>query len=97
MKKTIHKYQFRIDVPEDGVKLTMPKGARILAIQHQNGADYRFATLWALVSAEETETEVREIQIYRTGGEIERPLITAQATTVQFAPDLVLHFFWNDD
>ena len=57
--KTIWKYEVRID----GVfKLTMPKGAEIIAFQTLHGAP----TIWAIVNTEEELTE-RVFSIRGTG------------------------------
>lgn len=60
---TIWKFPLEVD---DSQTITMPKGARILAVQVQHGRP----CLWALVDANEDVRETVEIRTHGTGHRI---------------------------
>lgn len=86
VRNTIWKYPLVI---ADRQRIEMPKGAKILTVQAQDGQ----ACLWALVNADEGEMETRDFVIYGTGHYVS-PLPGVYIGTVQMAGGrLVWHVF----
>ena len=84
MKKTIWKFAFEIN---DEIVIEMPKGAKILTVQVQNG----LAFIWALVDPD-AEKEKRYFDLYGTGHPIDMSIDRWYVGTFQIAGgDLVFH------
>ena len=89
--KTIHKYSLEMVNQQ---KVVLPKNARILTIQFQEGDP----KLWYLFDTKEEETEERLIELFGTGHilvyneDIARKYIS---TVVE--EELVFHFFERND
>lgn len=83
--KTIYKYP----IERNSESLSMPKGARILSCQIQNGTP----TIWALVDPDESP-ELRMIEVYGTGHSINAGASQMVFIgTVQMNNGLVFHIF----
>lgn len=82
---TIHKYQFQI---ADKVIVQMPKGAKVLSVQLQNGVP----TIWARVVTD-MENESREFRVYGTGHEIDTFAIQGTHLATIQHHGLVWHIF----
>ena len=84
--ETIWKFRFDIVSP---LRLSMPRGARILAVQDQDGA----ACMWAIVDPEE-ELESRYFEIYGTGQPMHRDVEADRFYVATFQqPPYVWHIF----
>lgn len=82
--KTIWKFQLAVT---DTQRVSMPKGAKILAVQLQD----KTLCMWAIV-VEGMEMEVREFQIYGTGHMV-NPKATLNYLATYQDPPFVWHVF----
>lgn len=81
----IWKWELKIN---DIQKLTMPKDAKILSVQEQNGK----CCIWALCNENEVKEE-RNFIIYGTGHKVLPILMNYIGTFQLFNGDLVFHLF----
>jgi hypothetical protein len=86
MRKTIFKYNLKL-VYEQTVDL--PKGAEILGVKSQ----FDFPVLYALVDTDETKTDKRIIEIFRTGFEFSEAKRKYISTIMIDSDHYVFHFF----
>ena len=83
--KTIHKFPLKI---QDTIELELPKGAKILDVQTQDGN----AMLWALVDTTRPK-ETRRFRLFGTGQPIVGPVGTFVKTFLLSKDNLVFHLF----
>ncbi len=82
-------YKYPLDI-QDEVIVMMPKGARVLSVQVQNGRP----CLWAAVDPSETELEKRLFRIAGTGHPIYDDVVDGFIGTIQlYDGKLVFHVF----
>ena len=85
--KRVYKYPLEVN---DEVSVNMPKGARVLSVQVQNGRP----CLWAAVDPCETSQEERRFRIAGTGHPIEDDVVDGFIGTIQmYDGRLVFHVF----
>ena len=94
--KTIYKYEVPIVLGED-IKLTLPKGAKLLRIDWQDSTQK--ACLWALIDTKEKQKNAIVFQIYGTGCELPEDSgnFLSYFTTFQTSNNLVWHVFLRTD
>lgn len=82
-------YKYPLDI-QDEVIVMMPKGARVLSVQVQNGRP----CLWAAVDPTEMELEKRLFRIAETGHPIHDNVVDGFIGTIQlYDGRLVFHVF----
>jgi len=82
-------YKYPLDI-QDEVVVMMPKGARVLSVQVQNGRP----CLWAAVDPNKMTLEERWFRIAGTGYPVEDSIIENYIGTVQmYEGKLVFHVF----
>lgn len=82
-------YKYPLDI-QDEVVVIMPKGARVLSIQVQNGRP----CLWAAVDPREMTLEERRFRIAGTGHPIQDDVVDGFIGTIQlYDGKLVFHVF----
>lgn len=85
--KTVYKYYLPI---QDVVMITMPKDAKVLTVQVQNGQP----CIWAAVNPAPTELETRAFRIAGTGHPIVDEIVDDYVGTIQLHDGrLVFHVF----
>lgn len=85
--KRVYKYQLEI---KDEVLVSMPKDAKILTVQVQNGRP----CIWASVDPSSSDMEIRKFRIAGTGHPVEDSIIENYIGTVQmYEGKLVFHVF----
>ena len=82
-------YKYPIEI-QDVVRVTMPKGARVLTVQDQHGRP----CLWVAVDPSQSELEERIFRIAGTGHPIVDEIVDDYVGTIQtFNGRLVFHVF----
>lgn len=82
-------YKYPLDI-QDEVTVMMPKGARVLSVQVQNGRP----CLWAAVDPNEMTLEERFFRIAGTGHTIQDDVVDGFIGTIQmYDGRLVFHVF----
>lgn len=82
-------YKYPLDI-QDEVTVMMPKGARVLSVQVQNGRP----CLWAVVDPNEMTLEERFFRIAGTGHSIQDDVVDGFIGTIQmYDGRLVFHVF----
>ena len=82
-------YKYPLDI-QDEVIVMMPKGARVLSVQVQNGRP----CLWAAVDPNEMTLEERRFRIAGTGHPIQDDVVDGFIGTIQmYDGRLVFHLF----
>lgn len=85
--KKVYKYPFEIT---DEQTIEMPKGAKILTAQVQQGTP----TIWALVDPAESQTESVNIRTHGTGHSIPDSECLEYINTIQvYGGQLIFHVF----
>jgi len=84
---------FKYDIKGGVHTMSLPAGAQVLSVQHQETIPTEMAQLWALVDDEETEYEIRSFLIAGTGHSISHK-IKSFINTFKMADDrLIFHVF----
>ncbi len=83
-------FKYPIVEIQDVVNIMMPKGAKVLTVQVQNGTP----CIWAAVDPCQTYLEMRRFRIAGTGHPIEDNIVDNYVGTIQkFDGKLVFHLF----
>ena len=82
-------YKYRLSILDEQV-VNMPKGAKVLSVQSQNGAP----CIWAAVNPDETECERRKFRMAGTGHPIDDSLVNDYiGSFMLYDGALVFHLF----
>jgi len=65
MTKAVWKYPVKVGGLTDDFSLRMPKGANVLSVGYDHAT--QGPAFWAMVSTEETETELKQFSVRGTG------------------------------